>query len=213
MPRGKTARGAVTRINLVEAGWQVFCEKGYEGATIRDIALVAGLSSATLYMHFPDKESLLLAACEPRLEALQSTLQTLPQTGSPADRVLAIVEAVLSWGLENEGVFELFLGAGARPPVPMMQARGHAVEATCLEALEKAMSQLVEAGGGLADRSLIVCAVWASAIGVFNWCLRTNRRNQMGAFLALALDPLLRELASTGCQAHSDGGGDDATVH
>ena len=43
---------------IVHAVAPVFAEKGFDGATTRNLALAAGVSEALLYRHFPSKESL-----------------------------------------------------------------------------------------------------------------------------------------------------------
>jgi AcrR family transcriptional regulator len=46
---------------LVSAGMAMLVEKGYLGATTRDIARVAGVTEVTLYRHFRSKDDLLSA--------------------------------------------------------------------------------------------------------------------------------------------------------
>ncbi len=50
-----------TRAQLIEAGRQVFAEKGYEAASVADIAEVAGYTKGALYAHFESKQELFLA--------------------------------------------------------------------------------------------------------------------------------------------------------
>ena len=54
------------REGIIEAVNGVFAEKGFDGATTRELAEAAGVSEALLYRHFPSKESLyaaMLRAC------------------------------------------------------------------------------------------------------------------------------------------------------
>jgi AcrR family transcriptional regulator len=48
-----------TRSRLLRAGLELLFERGYHGTSIRDIAVGAGVQSATLYGHFASKEELL----------------------------------------------------------------------------------------------------------------------------------------------------------
>ncbi|MDA8175404.1 MAG: TetR/AcrR family transcriptional regulator [Nitrospiraceae bacterium] len=47
-----------TKEKLIEAGLKLFSEKGYLGASTKDIAARAGVAELTLFRHFPKKEDL-----------------------------------------------------------------------------------------------------------------------------------------------------------
>lgn len=47
-----------TRIKVLAAARQLFSEQGYEGATIRDIAAAAGMSTGAVFANFTDKSDL-----------------------------------------------------------------------------------------------------------------------------------------------------------
>jgi AcrR family transcriptional regulator len=48
-----------TRQRLLEAGWRLFREQGYDDTTVAEIAEAADVAKATLFNYFPTKESLL----------------------------------------------------------------------------------------------------------------------------------------------------------
>jgi AcrR family transcriptional regulator len=50
---------AGTRRRILEAALGLFAEKGFAGASIRDIATAAGIQSASLYAHYASKEQIL----------------------------------------------------------------------------------------------------------------------------------------------------------
>jgi AcrR family transcriptional regulator len=60
-PPGRTAGGEATRQRLYEAAIELISERGYEEATLRDVATRAGVSAALLYRYFPNKRSVVLA--------------------------------------------------------------------------------------------------------------------------------------------------------
>jgi AcrR family transcriptional regulator len=60
-----------TRQRLLDAAADVFAERGYEGATLADIARRAGFTTGAIYSRFRDKAELLLAVVERILESLQ----------------------------------------------------------------------------------------------------------------------------------------------
>jgi AcrR family transcriptional regulator len=48
-----------TRQRLLEAGWQLFRQRGYDDTTIAEIAEAADVAKGTLFNYFPTKESFL----------------------------------------------------------------------------------------------------------------------------------------------------------
>jgi len=52
------------RDSIIQAVRCVFAEKGFRGATTRELADAAGVSEALLFKHFPDKEAIYRAMLE-----------------------------------------------------------------------------------------------------------------------------------------------------
>ena len=59
-------KGARTRAALIEAGYQLFIEKGYHGTSMREIAGAAGLALGGIYNHFVNKEDIFVAVLTAR---------------------------------------------------------------------------------------------------------------------------------------------------
>jgi len=57
-------RRSETRSLLLEAGLQVFAERGLDLASLDDVAAVAGFTKGAIYRHFPSKGAFLLALFE-----------------------------------------------------------------------------------------------------------------------------------------------------
>jgi AcrR family transcriptional regulator len=73
-PRGPSRTGAPER--LLEAAGAVFAERGYRGATLREIAERAGTNLAAANYHFGSKERLYLEVVREHMEALEHRLAT-----------------------------------------------------------------------------------------------------------------------------------------
>jgi AcrR family transcriptional regulator len=84
-----------TRGRILLAGLGLFAEHGFHGASIRDIAAEAAVQSASLYAHFPSKETILaelvLAGHEEHHARLVTAL--LKSGTDPRDRLAALVRA------------------------------------------------------------------------------------------------------------------------
>lgn len=55
----RNLRGENTRAKLLRAALQAFSTRGFHGTSARDIAEGAGMSPASVYVHYPTKEDLL----------------------------------------------------------------------------------------------------------------------------------------------------------
>src|SRR2546421_9968058 len=55
---------AARRKQILDAATQVFAEKGFHRATIKEIARVAGIADGTIYTYFPSKDEVLLAVLD-----------------------------------------------------------------------------------------------------------------------------------------------------
>ena len=69
-----------TRRQLIEAATEVFAERGYEKATLKEIAKRAEVTSATIYRHFENKEDLLFAV----IRATDGTLRPVDAASAEA---------------------------------------------------------------------------------------------------------------------------------
>ncbi|MCR5001242.1 MAG: TetR/AcrR family transcriptional regulator [Lachnospiraceae bacterium] len=68
MPRDKT----LSHIKVNKAIKEEFLDKGFEAASIRSIGARAGMTSAGLYRHYADKESMFNAMVEPLIEEIKA---------------------------------------------------------------------------------------------------------------------------------------------
>ncbi|HET8765525.1 MAG TPA: TetR/AcrR family transcriptional regulator [Rhodanobacter sp.] len=80
---------------VLEAALKLFAERGYAGASVRDVAAAAGVKPATIYAHYPSKEHILAELCrvghEEQYRVVRSAV--LASTGEPCDQLVAYVRA------------------------------------------------------------------------------------------------------------------------
>jgi AcrR family transcriptional regulator len=93
-PPGRTAEGKATRERLYRAALEMISERGYEAATLRDVAAQAGVSPALLYRYFPNKRAVLLAFYDDLSETFAQQAAELP-AGKWRDRCLHVLELSL----------------------------------------------------------------------------------------------------------------------
>ena len=96
----RAAGKARSRRKLIEAAKRLIMERGYEGATVRDIAARAGLSTGAVFASFNDKAELfdevLTADCQAQIAAMQAAAA---KPGSVQDRLLRVLSAGVAFHL------------------------------------------------------------------------------------------------------------------
>ena len=84
--RGRPAR--YTREGLLDLVVGVFNERGYEGASMEDLARASGFTKSTFYHHVSGKEELLRMAVGRALDALSAALDdTVERGGRPVEQL------------------------------------------------------------------------------------------------------------------------------
>jgi len=83
---------------ILDAAARVFAEKGYERATMADVARTAGFAKASAYHYFDSKEALLYALLDHSLDVLlDAVTRADPGPSAPASRRLArMIEAYVA---------------------------------------------------------------------------------------------------------------------
>lgn len=72
-----------TYAKLIQAGVEVFCEKGYSGASIDDIVMRAGYTKGAFYVHFESKEHFFLELLQVRKEENDQFFASIAQMIQP----------------------------------------------------------------------------------------------------------------------------------
>ena len=175
VPRGRHApplevRQSVQRTRLLEAAAAVFARAGYADASAEAIAREAGMSKATFYEHFDNKEECILALFD---QAASETLE-------------AMAKAVSAAGHDSRKRME----AGAKAFLEMLAE--HPNESQTL------LVEIIGAGDPGADRRDNVLATFAQAIDAEN--ANAARKGSMRRFAssddAYAIVGAVVELAS-----------------
>lgn len=92
---GRRERSEATRASLLEAAAKLFAERGFEGATLDDLAREAKVHRALVRYHFGGKQGLYSAVLTDAIEAGVALLEPVrEQAGSAAERLGAFVDAL-----------------------------------------------------------------------------------------------------------------------
>jgi AcrR family transcriptional regulator len=75
MPRTGERGGPQTRAKILEVANRLFLERGYDTVTVAEVARQAGVSSVTVFNHFPRKEDLFLDRAADAVEILRTAVR------------------------------------------------------------------------------------------------------------------------------------------
>lgn len=91
---------------ILDAAARVFAEKGYERATMADVARAAGFAKASAYHYFDSKETLLYALLNRSIDTLLDAVTSADPgpNAPPSERLAPIVEAYVLAFVERVSV-------------------------------------------------------------------------------------------------------------
>lgn len=160
-----------TQAKLLEAAVDVFAEKGYRDATLREICRRAGANNAAINYHFRDKEHLYLAAIE---FIVQDVHDHMPYSGDESSSTAEVRLGRFIRGLLRD------LASGRSPKRIMLITREFVEPTQGLELVAKKIAEplLEELGSiirGLIGPSATDQQVFDCAISVFGQCSEYTR--------------------------------------
>jgi AcrR family transcriptional regulator len=86
-----------SKTGILDLAIPLFAQSGYAGVSMREIANVVGIRAASLYHHFPDKQTLYLQAMARAFEdKAQGFAEALTVTGTPEKRLAGFVQIFTS---------------------------------------------------------------------------------------------------------------------
>ncbi|OQO93036.1 TetR family transcriptional regulator [Saccharomonospora piscinae] len=95
MPRPPDpARAAARREAVTAAAARLFAERGYENTSVTDLARAAGLSSGSVFYHFPDKRAVFRSLFERDLPQCRELVERSLDTDDPLESILGMVDAL-----------------------------------------------------------------------------------------------------------------------
>ncbi len=152
---------ADTQRAILDATEALLLEHGVDGFSVRKLVDRCGYSAPTIYHHFKDKEGLIDALLEQRLEWLVEDLERVPLVGDPVEDLRALTRAFATFGLRNPTHYRL-----------LMQVRKD--DDDIIEAAERArrlmetsIEQIAAKGWiALGDQDTLRQAVWTMVHGI-----------------------------------------------
>src|SRR5215475_12993708 len=107
-PRGRAVPAARTRYDrrlaeILTHATEVFCRKGYEGASMRDLSRASGMSLAGLYYYFESKQRLLYLIQKHTFATIVQQLKArLEEITDPKKHIRLFISNHLKYFLANQ---------------------------------------------------------------------------------------------------------------
>jgi AcrR family transcriptional regulator len=188
-PRGEGER---LRQDLITAAGRLLQDGAtHESLSLRAVAREVGIAATSIYLHFPDKASLLLAVYQRHFTELAGRLdQAIAGHSDPAARLRAAVTAYCQFAADEPEAYHVLFAAGGRTDapggIPADQRPGAAVVRTVQNVITECM-----AAGLLhpADPYQATLCLWSAVHGLIS--LRSARPQVPWPPLDDLLDTLL----------------------
>jgi AcrR family transcriptional regulator len=173
-PRGEGER---LRKDLVAAANRLL-EGGatHESLSLRAVAREVGIAATSIYLHFPDKRSLLLAVYAQHFTDLARYLEeATAQHAEPAEQLHAVARAYCKFAADHPDAYQvMFIVPGAETTPGRQITESERPGLPAILAVQRVLSACADAGiSSTADPYLATLCLWGALHGVL--ALRTAR--------------------------------------
>ena len=109
-----------TRLRILEAALDLFRQKGFAAATMREVAASAGMATGAAYYHFASKEAIVLAFYDRARHEMAPLLEAaVNENRKLDDRLRAMIAVKLRYFEPNRKFLGALLGSTADPENPL----------------------------------------------------------------------------------------------
>ncbi len=167
---GKEAKYQQRYGEMLDTAALVFSEKGYHGASTKDIADRLGIRQGSLYYYFSSKQEALAEVCKRGVDGFNASFQgILESAGGPAEKLRRAIAAHLSPMLTHRPYVKVFLKDRKD-----LESDNRRKVGTASRAYEEAWEDLVNAGTAAGvfrsyDARKAVLGLLGMMNGTFDW--------------------------------------------
>jgi len=114
-------KAEITGRKILDGALNLFRTKGFDEATMRDIAAVAGVAIGAAYYYYPSKDAIVLAFYQRSCIEMQPRIEeaVAKSGGNLEDRLKALIHVKLEYFAPYRGVLRALLKNGADPAHPL----------------------------------------------------------------------------------------------
>ena len=92
---------------ILQTARRLFVETGYTATSMRQVAIEAGIGKATIYHHFPDKQSIIMALLKQSESKKQETLARMRAETDPRGRFRVAAELSIRFLFEAADIVQI----------------------------------------------------------------------------------------------------------
>jgi AcrR family transcriptional regulator len=183
---GRLALRQALRGRILDAARRIVARDGFEALSMRKIAHAIGYSPASLYLYFENRDEIARALGDEGYAQLLAELALSGQIADPAERLRALAQAYVAFGLAHPQAYRLVFvdlpGTSGPDDEPVVRAFSAALAAL-----------------GHPDDTPLAEALWATLHGVVTLTLTRSAFAQapLDRLLDVALAPALAVSAAT----------------
>jgi AcrR family transcriptional regulator len=182
-----------TRQKVLDAARGLFAERGYEPATIRDIAKGAGMSTGAVFANFQDKAELFEAVLTEDMTKLADTVKAGAGEGSVKARLAAALTAGYHGSLDQLPLFQAIVARSWFQPLAA-ETRARAVTKQLLAVITQILRDGVGKGelSQDADVPLLTDLLWDAYLSNYRRAAYDSwTEEQLSAHVAKQIDVIL----------------------
>jgi AcrR family transcriptional regulator len=168
-PRARRGEGELLHSEILDAAERLLIETGSEEAvSIRRIADAVGVTPPSIYLHFADKDELLLAVCERQFAELDRVMQqAVVGVDDPVEELYRRGKAYVRFGLDHPEQYRiLFMRGPSHAAAASDEAR--VLNASSFDHFVEAVARAVESGAFPkgSDPRTVALELWSVVHGV-----------------------------------------------
>ena len=116
-----SSKSEVTERKILDAALALFRTKGFDEATMRDVAAAAEVATGAAYYYYPSKDAIVLAFYQRSCDEMQPQIEdaVTKSAGNLEDRLKELIRVKLEYFAPYRGVLRALLKNGADPAHPL----------------------------------------------------------------------------------------------
>jgi AcrR family transcriptional regulator len=98
---------AETYDKILSTARRLYVQQGFTATSMRQVAETAGIGKATIYYHFPNKQSIVMALLQRNITHMEEALQCVRVEAEPRHRIQVAAETSVAFLFESADIMQI----------------------------------------------------------------------------------------------------------